>query len=799
MSEIGSERQAEQRRAGRVQEIIAGRIEAIADRLSDMKEQVIDIRKHFWDDVTVDMDDAIETQATLKQQSELLAERERSHNVLQRQYKSLRRLQQSPYFGRIDFREQGEDSVDSIYLGTGSLLDDDGEEMLIYDWRAPISSLYYDYGPGPARYETPSGTISGTMELKRQFVFRRGEIDCMFDTSVTIGDDILRQVLGHGADGQMKNIVATIQRDQNRAIRSDRKRCLIVSGPAGSGKTSAALQRVAYLLYKYRSRITADQIVLFSPNPMFKKYVSTVLPDLGEENMQQTTFQEYLAYRLADRFQLEDPFAQLESALTGSREPEYETRLEGIRFKSSACFFRVVQQYKKHLERQGLVFRDVEAGGHVLLSAAQLEAWFYTEGGGKLAPRVSALLERVLKEAKKALFSLREEPWVEEEAELLSREDYAEAYRKLQKAGRSGRQAFNERREEGELLKELVLNRHYRRLRKRLQQFGFIDFAATYRRLFEDPGLAASLLDAGGLAGSGDRAEPAGSAAELPANWREICAQTAEKLLRCELSQEDATPFLYMSGLIEGFHVNTGIRHVIIDEAQDYSPFQYEFLKKLFPASRMTLLGDHNQIVNAYSSMPDLETLTGLYGADETEVIRFHRTYRSTKPIAEFTRGLLQDGGDIEPFDRAGEKPVVTVAADLESLHAAIADRIRELRKENFSTIAVICKTAQECVEAYGALRPLMEESEPLLLITKETDAFAAGTVVIPSYLAKGIEFDAVLIHNASQSVYEHESERRLLYISCTRAMHRLYLFHAGEASPFVRALNPELYERRRS
>lgn len=187
----------------------------------------------------------------------------------------------SPYFGRIDFSEAGDAAADTIYLGIGSLMEDNGT-FLIYDWRAPISSLYYDGAPGPASYETPGGQITGTMELKRQFVIDNGEIEVMFDTGVTIGDELLQQVLSHSADDRMKSIVATIQKEQNAVIRNDRSRMLVVQGAAGSGKTSAALQRVAYLLYKYREVLQADQMLLFSPNPLFNSYVSTVLPELGK-------------------------------------------------------------------------------------------------------------------------------------------------------------------------------------------------------------------------------------------------------------------------------------------------------------------------------------------------------------------------------------------------------------------------------------------------------------------------------------------------------------------------------------
>lgn len=358
MSENRAERQEELLRIKRIMHIIGGNIEEFRQRLGEIKEDVVDIRKHFWDDVTINrdhVDDQLETYASLKQQAELLSERERSHRHAVQQMKKLLRLKQSPYFGRIDFREHGAASAETVYLGVGSLLDEQGEQFLIFDWRAPISSLYYDYGPGPAEYETPSGTIAGTMERKRQFIFQYGELAYLFDTGLTIGDEMLQQVLGQGADAHMKTIVATIQREQNRIIRNDGGRLLIVSGPAGSGKTSAALQRVAYLLYKYRGMLTADQVILFSPNPMFNRYISTVLPELGEENMEQTTFQQYLEHRMADQFAVEDPFEQMEYVLTAEGTPEYEARLASIAFKSSAAFLDIVKRFKETLETEGLV------------------------------------------------------------------------------------------------------------------------------------------------------------------------------------------------------------------------------------------------------------------------------------------------------------------------------------------------------------------------------------------------------------------------------------------------------------
>src|SRR5699024_818523 len=264
--------EAEQHRVDNVIEEIHQKQEKLYAKATGLKEDVIDLRKNFWEDVTVNIDepdDVIETQASIKQQAELLKEREQFHGKIGKEQKALQRLAHSPYFGRIDFWEDGETESKPIYIGMASLMDQDDEDFLVYDWRAPISSLYYDYSPGKAEYDTMSGMITGEMTLKRQFIIRGGVIQGMFDTGVTIGDTLLQQALGGNASTTMKSIVATIQKEQNKIIRDERHRFLIVQGVAGSGKTSAALQRIAFLMYRYRETLHADNVVLFSPNPLF--------------------------------------------------------------------------------------------------------------------------------------------------------------------------------------------------------------------------------------------------------------------------------------------------------------------------------------------------------------------------------------------------------------------------------------------------------------------------------------------------------------------------------------------------
>jgi DNA helicase II / ATP-dependent DNA helicase PcrA len=781
MSVTEREWREEEERVEHVIGEIDRKIGSLQQHVSDVQADIVEIRKNFWDDVTVNFDDAteaVETYVSIKQQAEVLSERERSHRHARRQLDTLKKLRQSPYFGRIDFAEDGEREAERIYLGIASLLDERDEQFLVYDWRAPVSSLYYDYPPGPAQYETPGGTITGTMELKRQYIIRDGRIRSMFDTGVTIGDELLQEVLGRQADGQMKSIVATIQKEQNRIIRNERSRLLIVQGAAGSGKTSAALQRVAYLLYRYRETLRAEQIVLFSPNPLFNSYVSTVLPELGEENMQQTTFQEYVEHRLGETFRIEDPFAQMEYAYTAMGEPGYDARMEGIRFKASAAFMQVIERYVESLGQAGMIFADVTFRGRTLIAAEQIREQFYSLNSSlRLPNRMRLTAEWLLEELQRRERQERTQPWVEDEIELLDREAYHRAYQKLRRQKRFTEETFDDFERERELLAATVVHEHFKPLRRWVKQLRFVDMPAVYRQLFVDPRYASRFAIGG----------------RLPQQWEAICARTVEMLDRSELFWEDATPYLYVKERIEGFQTNTSVRHVFIDEAQDYSPFQFAFIRRLFPHSRMTVLGDLNQAIYAHAdASADFSPLASLYEDGQTETIVLTRSYRSTRPIVEFTRGLIAGGEAIQPFNRDGVKPTLTQAADPTDLADKIAARIRALQDAGHRTIAVICKTARESREAHAALSDRL----PVRLIGKETVSFEPGVLVIPAYLAKGVEFDAVLIYDASRAKYGREAERRLFYTACTRAMHELHLYAVGEVSPFLTALSPDTYVR---
>lgn len=786
-----------------IEEKLQDGIQEMEPELELLSGQAADIRKRFWEEVTVNAgsdEEFEETFHSIRQQEALLSERERSYRLRLRQWKSMNRLLTSPYFGRIDFREDGAGITEQIYIGVSSFADADGMTFLIYDWRTPIAGMYYDFQPGKAAFHAPGGEITGTIQLKRQYQIAEGRLLHAFDTGLTIGDELLQQVLGKGADSQMKSIVATIQKEQNAIIRDDKSRMVLVEGVAGSGKTSAALQRVAYLLYKHRERLKADQIVLFSPNPIFNSYVSQVLPELGEENMQQATFQEYLLHSLGTELSLEDPFDQIEYVLTGPLTDGYEARVAGMAYKASASFLQALQGYGHWLNREGMLFNSIRFRDRELIAAEEMRLQFYSyDPSIRLANRVVLLQEWLLRQLTLLERKERGAAWIGEELNYLEKEQYAASFGQLHKVkgvfdfaeqyeavhdaqqnktwGNEDDFDFADREED--ILRQVVAMEHFKPLRKSVKRMSFINTAGLYAQLFSDRDAYYSMT----------------GESELPRLWTEICIQTREHLQGLRLFYEDATPYLYVKELVEGIRTNTEVRHVFVDEGQDYSLFQYEFLKKLFPRARMTVLGDPSQAI--FTQATELRSadspLVKLFGDGETSVFRLTKSYRSTREIAQFTRSLLPGGKEIEAFQRSGKKPVLSKVENKAELAARICGDLAVLQAEGYASVAIITKTAAESADAYSSLTE--QGCGELSLITKQSAVFERGVLVIPAYLAKGVEFDAVLIYDASSQVYHMESQRKLFYTACTRAMHRLVLYSAGEWTPFLRETESSLYE----
>jgi DNA helicase II / ATP-dependent DNA helicase PcrA len=768
MSEINKhEWQEEQHQVADLVKVVDFKLEQLKQKHQKVTTDVLEIKTTFWNDVTVNLDepdDVIETHTSLKQQAELLSERERTRGQLNKQERTLSRLKSSPYFGRIDFIEDGENRAEKIYIGISSLMDQKDENFLIYDWRAPISSMYYDYSPGPAQYDTPSGTFKGEMELKRQYIIRNAELKAMFDTGVTIGDEMLQEVLGNQADTQMKSIVATIQKEQNQIIRNEKAKLLVVQGVAGSGKTSAAMQRIAYLLYRYRGTLNSENIMLFSPNTLFNSYVATVLPELGEENMQQTTFQEYLNSRIHLNYRLEDAYDQMEYLLSEQHQSNYQTRVLGIRYKGTLKFKYLIDNYVKSLEKEGFIFQDVVFRKKKLISKEEIYDYFYQLDTAYSIPnKIEMVRDWILRSLKKFVKLEQSEPWVEDEIQFLDKEDYLEAFKKVQaKEGFSGN-SFDDFEREQAFLAEMVVKQKYKPLFNWVKKLRFIHLFSLYKRLFSLPNHS------------------------LP-SWKDISDYSNHILSQGIISYEDATPFVYLQDLIEGRKSNSSIKHVFIDEAQDYTPFQFAFIRQLYPYSKLTLLGDINQAI--YAGITDSDTVIGSQiSNDEIERIVLDKTYRSTKPIVEFTKGLIENGKNIVPFNRSGQKPILELVKDEWELENRLLRKVAELQHKGHETVAIICKTAKESRAAFDTLKNEMA----VHLIEKGTLTYEKGVSIIPSYLAKGIEFDAVIIYDSSQ--YTRQEERKLFYTSCTRAMHELHLYAINQPSPLMQLIPEDTYE----
>ncbi|NEW06990.1 UvrD-helicase domain-containing protein [Paenibacillus sp. SYP-B3998] len=754
------EREHEADRVSSVRASIKQRIGELSQIVDDRRSEVTAIGRSFWDDISVNADNAddiIETAASMAQQEHVLLGQERSFRVAQDALRKLQRVVDTPYFSRIDFRERGENDREKIYIGLTSFIDSKSDEILIYDWRAPIASLFYDYPPGPATYVTPEMDVSGELLLKRQYIIKAGALQDVFDTGISIGDEMLQQMLSRSADEKMQSIVTTIQREQNQIIRDDRHKVLVVQGAAGSGKTSVALQRIAYLLYKYRTTLSADNMILFSPNSLFSDYVSHVLPELGETNMQQTTFQDYLIHKLSGTgLTVEDPYDQLEFVLTGTEDDlVYAARLQGIHYKASAAFLQVIEAYGEKLKTDGLRFRDFTVGKKVLITADELSERFYGRSSTQsIGDRMEHLTE-----------------WILSRLDDIQSDVQQRFYRKMVREPKYiGTEQEMKRMSKGKAYKAIEP------LKEQARSLAYLDALGMYSELFAQTTLHQELADSSGQT--------------LPDAWDTIRTFTVEALEQGKILYEDATPLVYLKGLVEGqLRVGT-IRYVVVDEAQDYSPFHYAYLKKLFPRARFTLLGDWNQGIFTHANVGSSLEKNGEYASiselmkeDETETIRLVKSYRSTTEIVEFASQVLPDGEPIEPFSRSGEPPRLARAADEAELIRLVAAAVRKRRDGGASSVAILCKTERETKRAHAQLQALLPG---LQRITKNTQHYEAGVMIMPAYLAKGLEFDAVVLYDASSAVYAEAKERKLFYTACTRAQHHLDVCYLGALTPFI-------------
>lgn len=717
--------------------------------VSNYKKEAIELQKQMWEDVKCaptslcDLEDATQ----IWQYQVGISNQARKYKFSYDKVSRLERMYQSPYFGRIDFIEAGEENAEQIYIGIYNLSTNNTREILVYDWRAPISSMFYDFEIGLCSYDCPAGLINGQMLLKRQYKIENLNIVYMFDSNLSINDEMLREILGKSTDNRMKTIVTSIQREQNTVIRNNRDSILIVEGPAGSGKTSIALHRAAYLLYKYRESINSENILVFSPNHVFEDYISSVLPELGEENIQRSTFVDFFKNMLETKYKIKTMNEQMEYILSGISN---KTRLNCIKFKSSVPYISILKKYIQQLENgMGLEFKDLIFNGALVISADDIYRLFSNDYSFfSYAKRLEKLRQR--------LFYLLEQCEEKRVRELLEN-DLQENYSVT---------------EEDRALEDQKVKTELELLKNDITQMTAFDVYLLYKNLFRNIGSFVQDIDSLEIEGLGS-----------------LGIYTACQLEQGIINYEDIAPIIFLKTVLDTAGNTKSVKHVIIDEAQDYTVVQFEIFKRVFEHCNMTILGDVNQSVNGYMNIGSFDNISDVFHKKATKSISLTKSYRSSKEIADFCKGILITSNNSEQLNRRGNKPKI-IKLDKSNLYKRIADDIIELKNSNYKLIAVICKTAGQCNTVYKAIKSYLNIS----LISNQNEVYHGDVVVIPSYLAKGLEFDAVLVNSIENIDYSEEEDRRLLYTVCTRALHELYLYYFDNMSDFVKSIGEDLY-----
>lgn len=630
-----------------------------------------------------------------------------------------------PYFGRIDFQELPAGDKKPLYIGKAGVAKQDSNELLVIDWRAPAASVFYSFtgGEAPASYESPDGEIEGYVHLKRNFMIRQGELVRLVDSYVrgqeegSVTDEFLLYRLGENKDNKLRDIVSTIQGEQDKIIRADRNKALFIQGVAGSGKTTVALHRLAFLLYQYADRMRAERMIIFAPNRMFLDYISGVLPELGVGDIQQTTFSDWTVELLEKTIAVSDPSDTMAYWFEERRTADEIEHASG-RFKGSLAFKTIVDERITDFEQRIVPVVPFVPIDGLELSPVQMREWYDTDYGE----------ETLMKKRDRLVSRIRR--WFESELKMKGIADKKVRAKALTK--------FNS-------------------YTKKIPAYTSLQL---YASLF-----------------SGKQ-----SLGSIP---KRISAATAERLKNGIAAAEDLAPLAYIQLQLFGLP-KQAFDHIVIDEAQDYSPFQLEVLRLCQRTASMTVLGDLQQGIHAYAGVQSWDELTVLFEEEKIGFYELNRSYRSTMEIIEFANKILgsMTGGvkPAVPVFRSGDS-VITEQVSSESWLSAIEATVREWQAAgDYETISVIGRTALECEHIH---QYLISQGHEASLVQSKQPAYGGGLSVVPVYLSKGLEFDAVLVADAGAEAYA-SLDAKLLYVGCTRALHKLKLYYRGELTSLL-------------
>lgn len=709
------------------------------------RKETLETQKQLWEDVgSVSVTNGLDQIVDFMEFITTMKIQKRRHEFTRKLEEKYEKMLLSPYFARIDFNEEGKEIPEKYYIGISNLINNDFD-FLVYDWRAPISSMFYDYEIGKAGYTCPEGVINGNLTLKRQYKINNGKLEYMFDSNIKIDDEMLQDILAKSSDSKMKAIVTTIQREQNQIIRNEEYKNLIVQGPAGSGKTSVALHRIAYLLYKHREKISPQNILIFSPNNIFNDYISDVLPQLGEDNMSQTTFKEYMHKALGNEIIKEEYCEMMEYILDSKKEDIYKERVKSIKFKSSKQFISILKEYVNYLESVNRKFRDIVFKDNLIISAKEIEELFFMDYRNMpLKRRLEKLRERIL-----YLLEPYEKGRIGEVTKDIKEYDNYVDDEEIIKQSKS------------------IVKNEIEKIHSEIYEMTEFNIIDIYKKLFENIEYFSKISNI-----EYDKED-----------INEVKIYTLEMLKYKKINYEDQHVLLYLKGALGDILKISEIKYVIIDEAQDYTQLQYEILYNLFRNANITILGDLNQSINPFMNLGNYENILHVFPKDDTCIINLTKSYRSTIEITDFSKKILNNNINYESVARSGDKPVVFGFSNGNDIKEQLLKDIKVYKEQGYKSIGIITKTIKEAQDVHSFLKDKVHVNALL----NDEDEYVNDTLVIPSFLAKGLEFDVVLIYDAGDKNYNCEEERLLFYTACTRALHILRIYYLGKCTKLLK------------
>lgn len=694
--------------------------------------------------------------------------------VAEKNYDNYKKAKAKPYFARIDFKKNGEEKINKIYIGKTSLIQAENNEMLVIDWRAPIATLYYEGRLGETSYETQNTVEEGELLLKRQFTIENGKLEGIMDIDITTTDTFLQASLEANAESRLKDIATTIQGEQNKVIRAAMNKPLIVQGVAGSGKTTIALHRIAYFIYTYEETFDPENFLIIAPNNLFIKYISDVLPELGVERVKQSTFIDFICNLLGKTYKLANSDDKLISIIQGC-EDENNNILWDVAFKGSMEFKDIIDGYVKDIEYNFVPSKDFMLQERVLITKEEIERMFLEDlKYYPLYKRINEIkksLNYKLKLVKKDLLKEIEEFYDKQIEEV--REDIEDPEERKLKVTDLADQRDKRLKNVTNEMKMVV--------KKFLSEFPEKSLYEYYENLFTKENIFEYALK---------------EMDEEKVSY--LCRNSRELLQKKQMELEDLAPLVYLKHKIFGFEKKIEVNSVVIDEAQDFSLFQFYVLKSIVNTSMFTLLGDLSQGIHSYRAIKSWEELLEkIFDKEESNYMTLVQSYRTTIEVMllanEVIKKLNREGIVLaKPVIRHGKKPERKSFKNEKELIDSLEHQIQKVKDENFKSISIICKNVEEC----KYVKKILDKSGKIHsnLLDEKQQEYEAGVIIVPSYLAKGLEFDVVFIVSINEEYKDNELDIKLLYVAMTRTLHRLFIYHKEKTLTLLDSIKSEFY-----